>query len=441
MPKRPVFTPPVQRKHLYYRLTWFFVWGGVMRFFRVRGVEGMHHIPPARTPAILISNHQNGLMDPLVSCAFVTSQIHWLTRADVFWNPVARHIMYGYNQMPIYRRRDRVENLRERNDIIFDVCVERLAHGAFMGIFPEGNHNLFPSLRELRGGLAEMVVRAKTNHPSMPLQVVPVGLDYEQYATYGSQLRVRGGAPVQLDGLFNAEGELDKPEFNRRVRASLREVMVDIQPEDAQPFLHAAVRAHRTTERFGEAWTSFRATLDGWATRWTEDAEWAQRVQQAHRAWDEAVASTQALGRPEAWGLHAGDVRPKVRGFGLLRVLGMLGNAPTWPTMKFVQHRVRRMTQKDDFVSTLSMGLAILLYPLTWLTLAGLAAWLAPEGMGWLAAAGMWVWGQTGSRLSSWVEGLAHQHRDARDGRAFWHTAEARPVRDAWRDYLEVLGT
>ena len=119
----------------------------------------------------------------------------------------------------------------------------------------------------------------------------------------------------------------------------------------------------------------------------------------------------------------------------------MLGNAPTWPTMKFVQHRVRRMTQKDDFVSTLSVGLAILLYPLTWLTLAGLAAWLAPEGMGWLAAAGMWVWGQAGSRLSSWVEGLAHQHRDARDGRAFWHTAEARPVRDAWRAYLEVLGT
>ena len=106
------------------------------------------------------------MMDPLVSCSFVPRQIHWLTRADVFWNPIARHIMYGFNQMPIYRQRDRVADIRKRNDIIFDVCVERLRAGAMMGIFPEGNHAPFPSLRSFKGGLDQgqrNVVRARSS--------------------------------------------------------------------------------------------------------------------------------------------------------------------------------------------------------------------------------------------------------------------------------------
>ena len=82
--------------------------------------------------------------------------------------------------MPVYRQRDRVDQLRERNDVIFDACVDRMHAGAAMGIFPEGNHNPFPSLRALKGGLAEMLARAARRHPELKsIQLVPIGLDYE----------------------------------------------------------------------------------------------------------------------------------------------------------------------------------------------------------------------------------------------------------------------
>ena len=92
--------------------------------------------------------------------------------------------------MPVYRQRDRVDQLRERNDVIFDACVDRMHAGAAMGIFPEGNHNPFPSLRALKGGLAEMLARAARRHPELKsIQVVPIGLDYEHYLDWRRRFR------------------------------------------------------------------------------------------------------------------------------------------------------------------------------------------------------------------------------------------------------------
>ena len=143
------------------------MWSGITRYFRIRGLDGFDALPKPGTPAIFISNHQNGMMDPMPTCAFIPQQIHYLTRADVFWNPVFRHVLYGYNQQPVYRQRDKLADLRHRNDIIFDVCVDRMKAGAAMALFPEGNHNPFPSIRPLKGGLAEMLARAARKHESL----------------------------------------------------------------------------------------------------------------------------------------------------------------------------------------------------------------------------------------------------------------------------------
>ena len=268
MRSRPILHPPIQVSHLYYRLTRILVWGGITRYFSISGVDDFEGLPAPGTPAIFIGNHQNGLMDPMPFSGFVPQQIHWLTRADVFWNPVARHILWGYNQMPVYRQRDRVDQLRERNDVIFDACVDRMHAGAAMGIFPEGNHNPFPSLRALKGGLAEMLARAARRHPELKsIQLVPIGLDYEHYLDWRRRFRVRAGQAIPFADLLNEDGTIDKPALNARVREAFRRIMVDLQPEDAQPHLHPALRAHRTTEMSQEVWKPFTAKLAAWVKR------------------------------------------------------------------------------------------------------------------------------------------------------------------------------
>ena len=98
---RPILTPPVQVSHLYYRLTRVLVWSGITRYFRIRGLDGFDSLPKPGTSAIFISNHQNGMMDPMPICAFIPQQMHYLTRADVFWNPVFRHFSVSYTHLTL----------------------------------------------------------------------------------------------------------------------------------------------------------------------------------------------------------------------------------------------------------------------------------------------------------------------------------------------------
>ena len=435
---RPVLTPPIQVSHLYYRLARILVWGGLTRYHKVHGAKTMTDIPPAGTPAIFVSNHQNGMMDPLVPCAFVPQQIHWLTRSDVFWNRIARHLLYGFNQMPIYRQRDRMEDIRHRNDIIFDVCVERLHAGAAMGIFPEGNHNPFPSLREFRGGVAEMLARSARKHEGLKhIAVMPVGVEYEDYSEFRRQLRVRTGPAVPFHDLLLEDGSLDKKAFNARLREALAKLVVDIQPVDAQPYLHPAVRAARPTELEGQAWSKLSQSLAQWAARWTSDEAWRDGVKSAYDAWN--ATRGKAPGRPEAWGRSANDIRNARTWTRLLTPLAWLANVPTWPTELVIRRFVAKTVRKAEFVSTMRIGYGILLFPLTWLLASLLAGLLAPEGSGWLAAGAMWVWGQGGSRFYAWSQSEQHARTDAAEGHSFWHDASRDNERKAWLEYLNAV--
>lgn len=441
MKQRPVLHPPVQVSHPYYRLTRVLVWAGISRYYTISGLDDFDRLPSKGTPAIFIGNHQNGMMDPMPICGFIPQQVHWLTRADVFWNGVARHILYGYNQLPVYRQRDRVDQLRERNDIIFDVCVDRLHAGAAMGIFPEGNHNPYPSLRTLKGGLAEMLTRSVRKHDSLKdIQVVPIGLDYEDYVGWRRRLRVRVGEPVPFADLIQEDGGMDKVGFNARVKSAFQEVMVDIQPEDAQQVLHPAVRALRTTEMTAEQWRSFTGTLRTWEQRWQIDSDWANEVKAAFDHWQSAWEKMERQGRPEAWGIDPSHIRAQGSSVQWMRPLVMLANLPSWPTATLISAHVQRSVKKLEFVATMRFGYGILLMPLTWLIWSGLAALAAPEGWGWLAASAMWIWGQGGSRMHAWAQSKLHNLQDRRDGENFWKDQHVVHVRKAWQHYLDVLG-
>ena len=439
MKTRPVLHPPIQVSHLYYRLTRVLVWGGITRYFKISGLDGFDQLPKPGTPTIFIGNHQNGMMDPMPFSGFVPQQIHWLTRSDVFWNPVARHILYGYNQLPVYRQRDRIDNLRERNDVIFDVCVDRIHAGAAMGIFPEGNHNPFPSLRALKGGLAEMLARGARRHESLKnVQLVPIGLDYEDYVDWRRRFRVRAGAAIPFADLLLDDGSIDKPALNARVRDAFQKIMVDLQPEEAQPYLHPAMRAARTTEMSPEDWATFSAQVRRWESQWSDES-WAGRVKEAFETWDKAWKAAGQTGRPEAWGLHPDAIRPNKAWIRWIRPLTWLANLPSLPMETFVRRFVDKTIRKAEFIPTMRLGYGIILFPLNWIVLATLAGWLAPEGWGWMAAGAMWVWGEGGSRWHAWAESHMHDRRDAIDGHTFWHGSSHEAVRKAWAHYLEVV--
>jgi 1-acyl-sn-glycerol-3-phosphate acyltransferase len=207
---------------------------GLRTFFSKVTVVGMEKIPADR-PVILVSNHQNAMLDPLVLCVESKRQLHWLTRADVFKKPAINKLLRNFNMLPVYRERDRVEDLSGYNKVTFDECNERLKDGAIICMFPEGTHRGKKQLVPLKKGVARLALNALESDMHHAC-IVPVGIEYEDFYNYRKELLLVVGEPIDLTSYEHFQ-ESDRAKVQtdiiRAVRLGLEEVMIDIENEHA----------------------------------------------------------------------------------------------------------------------------------------------------------------------------------------------------------------
>jgi glycerol-3-phosphate O-acyltransferase/dihydroxyacetone phosphate acyltransferase len=81
---------------------------------------------------------------------------------------------------------------------MFDAVTTALHGGKAVGIFPEGGSHDRPSLLPFRAGVAIMALEALAKHPTMPLRLVPVGLNYFSGHRFRSRVFVDIGEPLSV---------------------------------------------------------------------------------------------------------------------------------------------------------------------------------------------------------------------------------------------------
>ncbi|MDP4952527.1 MAG: 1-acyl-sn-glycerol-3-phosphate acyltransferase [Flavobacteriales bacterium] len=235
----------VKATSVLYSVLFPFVWLTAKLFYRKYNVEGLYNFPERGTPCIVVSNHQNGLMDPLMCCLSAPRQLHFLTRADVFKPGLAFRFVSALNMLPVYRMHDRVSDMAAKNDEVFDICVKRLKMGAVVALFPEGNHGNSKTLRPLKKGLARLVYKAIEQDPSMEnIHIVPMGVHYDNYEDFRSKCIVRIGEAIPLKKWFadHPNTPANQSALMGEVKKGLQEVILDLQPKTAYPALHAYTR-------------------------------------------------------------------------------------------------------------------------------------------------------------------------------------------------------
>src|SRR5688572_13327696 len=72
-------------------------------YYREIAVSGR---PPANGPVILVANHPNGLLDPLVLCIGVGRPVAFLGKSTLFSNPLARLILRAFAAIPVFRAKE-----------------------------------------------------------------------------------------------------------------------------------------------------------------------------------------------------------------------------------------------------------------------------------------------------------------------------------------------
>jgi 1-acyl-sn-glycerol-3-phosphate acyltransferase len=230
---------------------------------------------PLNRPVILVANHQNAMLDPVLICMFARTQLHWLTRADIFRKPAVNKLLRNLNMLPVYRERDRVADIADRNKATFEECYLRLQHHAVICIFPEGTHRGKKQLVPLKKGLARIIAGAP-QHVLQDLVIQPVGLDYENYYEYRKKLVINFGSPVSAAELVGQQGDNRNQILScitESTAQSLIDLMIHIDNDDVYHEIMALQPLSEKISSQGQPGTAFD-TFKLWSDTLDNQTHW-----------------------------------------------------------------------------------------------------------------------------------------------------------------------
>lgn len=201
-------------------------------FYRTWQVEGRHHIPE-NAAVIFVANHQNAFQDALVVTCSIRHAPWFLTRAGVFSSKVARFIFRELHMMPVYRFRDGIKGLRN-NEQSMRLSADLLNKRRAILLFGEGDQNMQWTLRAMQKGFARIAWSVQQeNSWTLPLFIVPVGIQYDHYFDFRSRVLVNFGPAIPVDESYRTLAEREFHEaIVTQVRAAVRPLMLDIPVEN-----------------------------------------------------------------------------------------------------------------------------------------------------------------------------------------------------------------
>jgi len=185
---------------------------------------------PANEPLIFTPNHQNALMDALAMLFSVKNQLVFMARSDIFKKFAP--ILYFMKILPIYRIRDGIDTLK-KNKAVFDKTVDVLNAYNGLVILPEGNHKDERRLRPLKKGFARIAFQTEeTGSVEQGLQIVPVGIDYDNYTDCRSRQLINFGEPIKVSDFLKAYQENPAIGLNKikdYLALHMKPLMIDIE--------------------------------------------------------------------------------------------------------------------------------------------------------------------------------------------------------------------
>ena len=218
-------------KNIWYYIVRFYVKIGLFFTLKKISVFGKENIPK-KGAVLFVGNHQNALIDAALIPTTNNRNIHFLTRASVFKNPKVEKILRYLNLIPVYRIRDGFKNV-EKNNVVFEQCIEYLKKGKAIEIFAEGEHHNLRSVIPFKKGFARIVLGTLQKYPALEIIIVPVGINYDAHLNYPCSTSIYYGKPIKANDFI----DLKNPDIQFRaiiyeVREALKKLTLHISNTD-----------------------------------------------------------------------------------------------------------------------------------------------------------------------------------------------------------------
>jgi glycerol-3-phosphate O-acyltransferase/dihydroxyacetone phosphate acyltransferase len=341
---------------------------------------------PADGPVLLVANHPNGLVDPLMVAAAARRPVRFLAKAPLFADRRLGWAVRAVGSIPVYRAKDDPAVIG-RNVEMFAAVQTVLAGGAAVALFPEGISHDEPALAPLRTGAARIALgTAAAGTPPFP--IIPIGLVLRTKQTFRSEALIVVGEPVfwsDLAGRAADDAEAAR-ELTARIEEALRDVTLNLESWADAPVVECA-EAIYAAEQGGvgepaERLERLRVATETLAElRRHPDSRWTPLV----RAVRHHARSLHRLG------LHPADLHTDLRLHNALRwsihrlaslplmVIALAGITAWWVPYRLTGLVANALPGERDVRATYKLLGGFVIY-LLWLimTVAAMAAWVGP---------------------------------------------------------------
>ncbi|MDP2311911.1 MAG: lysophospholipid acyltransferase family protein [Pseudomonadota bacterium] len=378
-------------------------WLALIRlYYREIAVTGT---PPAEGPVILVANHPNGLLDPLVLCIGVDRPVAFLSKSTLFSNPLARRILRAFSAIPVYRAK---EADTAQNEETFARCRSLLGAQGWLALFPEGISHDEPGLQPLKTGAARIALSSR----APGLRVVPVGMLYEDKEIFRSRVALTFGTPIEVAPL--EPGVEPSQEAVRALTAQIADALsqVVLEAEDREIWRGLVAVAAWTSPDGGRDMGALdhraRALAAAYRTLDERDPERVVEVVEATRHY---VRLLDAVGVTDPFALEVRHTGAPPSPFAaivpllplvLLAPVALVGATLAWIPYRLVKPLALRLSGGHaDLVGTLKLMLGLVILKLTWIAWAvafgvafGLPVGLAMLVIGPLSGFAALRWGE-----------------------------------------------
>jgi 1-acyl-sn-glycerol-3-phosphate acyltransferase len=170
--------------------------------YRSVEVIGFDDLPSG--PRLIVANHFNGFVDPVVLAGALGRLPRFIAKATLWKTPGVPLLMRVVGVLPVHRTADGGGD----NSRTFAEVVAELHRGMTVAIFPEGTTHDNQHLSPVRTGAARLALDAA--HDRVPgMHIVPVGVTFEDKVALRSRVVIRAGRPIDPAGpaYLDADGE------------------------------------------------------------------------------------------------------------------------------------------------------------------------------------------------------------------------------------------
>lgn len=221
-------------------------------YFKKIFLTGIDNLPTDQ-PIILAANHPTAFLEPCLLACVLPSPLHFMVRGDFFQKPLFRKMLESLHMIPMYRLKDiGIKGVRN-NFSSFDIVYDLLAANKTILILAEGTTVHEKRLRPIKKGTARLALGAMEKHPSLRVQIVPIGVNYTDVIRFRSTVMLDIGPPMNVANyLQNANQHPAKTinQLTKDLKIQLEQQVINIIHKEEEEFINQALIIQRNQHNY-----------------------------------------------------------------------------------------------------------------------------------------------------------------------------------------------